>query len=54
MQKIAYEKHPLPEGRKEELRAAGFKILDIRFKPEDAEQAEAEPEKRPYVRKADK
>lgn len=54
MQKIAYEKHPLPEGRKEELRAAGFKILDIRFKPADAEQAEAEPVKRPYVRKSEK
>jgi hypothetical protein len=36
-QKIAYEKHPMPEGREAELRAAGFKILDIRFKPADAE-----------------
>ena len=52
MQKIAYEKHPLADGRKAELRAAGFKILDIRFKP--AEVAQEEPEKRPYVRKAGK
>ena len=52
MQKIAYEQHPLADGRKEELRAAGFKILDIRFKPVEAVQPE--PEKRPYARKADK
>ena len=55
MQKIAYEKHPLPEGRKEELRAAGHKILDVRFAPTGYEPVmQPEPEKRPYVRKADK
>lgn len=55
MQKIAYEKHPLPEGRKEELRAAGFKILDIRFAPAGYEPVmQPEPEKRQCVRKADK
>ena len=52
MQKIAYEKHPVSAERKAELRAGGFKILDARFKPADAEQEE--PAKRPYVRKADK
>lgn len=52
--KIAYEKHPLPEGREEKLRAAGYKILDVRFAPADYEPVMQEPEKRPYVRKADK
>lgn len=54
MQKIAYEKHPMPEGREEKLRAAGYKILDIRFAPEGYEPVLQENEKRPYVRKADK
>jgi hypothetical protein len=54
MQKIAYEKHPMPEGREEKLRAAGYKILDIRFAPEGYEAVLQESEKRPYVRKADK
>ena len=31
--KIAYEPHPVSAARKAELRAAGFKILDARFKP---------------------
>lgn len=52
MQKIAYEKHPVSAKRKAELRAGGFKILDVRFKPADVEQEE--PAKRPYARKADK
>ena len=50
--KIAYEKHPVTAERKAELRAQGFKIVDARFKP--AEVMQPEPEKRPYVRKADK
>lgn len=52
MQKIAYEKHPVSPERKAELRASGYKIMDIRFKPADAEPSE--PVKRPYVRKAEK
>ncbi|MHB0806012.1 hypothetical protein [Stutzerimonas nitrititolerans] len=36
-QKIAYEKHPVTPERKAELRKQGFKILDARFKPVDAE-----------------
>ena len=35
MQKIAYEKHPVSAERKAELRGEGFKILDVRFKPDD-------------------
>lgn len=31
---IAYEPHPVSPERKRELRAAGFKILDARFKPD--------------------
>lgn len=57
MQKIAYEKHPMPEGREDELRAAGYKILDIRFAPEGYEEVvlgEQEPAKRSYNRKAAK
>lgn len=55
MQKIAYEKHPMPDGREEQLRQAGYKILDIRFAPAGYEPVmQPEPEKRPYVRKADK
>lgn len=34
--KIAYEPHPVSAARKAELRAAGFKILDARFKPPGA------------------
>ena len=53
--KIAYEKHPMPEGREAQLRAAGYKILDIRFAPEGYDPVlQPEPEKRPYMRKADK
>lgn len=31
--KIAYEPHPVSPERKAELVAAGYKIVDIRFKP---------------------
>lgn len=31
--KIAYEPHPVSPERKAELRAAGYKIIDVRFKP---------------------
>lgn len=54
MQKIAYEKHPMPEGREAQLRQVGYKILDIRFAPAGYEPVMQEPEKRPYVRKAGK
>ena len=30
---IAYEPHPVSPERKAELRAAGFRIVDVRFKP---------------------
>lgn len=40
-QKIAYEKHPVSSERKAELRSKGFKIIDIQFKPKDAD---SEPE----------
>lgn len=33
--RIAYEPHPVSPERKKELRDLGFKILDIKFKPED-------------------
>lgn len=33
-QKIAWEKHPVSRERKTELRAQGFKIIDIRFAPD--------------------
>lgn len=32
---IAYEPHPVTPERKAELRAAGFKIIDARFAPDD-------------------
>ena len=34
-EKIAYEPHPVSPERKAELRAAGYKIIDERFKPAD-------------------
>lgn len=34
--KIAYEPHPVTPERKKELRDAGFKIIDARFKPASA------------------
>jgi hypothetical protein len=39
---IAYEPHPVTLERKAELRAQGLQIIDIRFKPDDVEVAEAE------------
>jgi hypothetical protein len=33
-QQVWYEPHPLAPGRKEELRAKGFKIIDAHFAPE--------------------
>lgn len=41
-QGVAYEPHPVTPERKAELRAQGMKIIDIAFKPADAEPA-AEP-----------
>lgn len=38
--KIAYEKHPVSPERKAELRAEGYKILDIRFKPKAQAKAD--------------
>lgn len=32
---IAYEPHPVSPERKAELKAAGFKIIDLRFAPAD-------------------
>jgi hypothetical protein len=47
--KVAYEKHPVTPERKAELRAAGFKILDARFKPADAEPEQEKPKRgRPF------
>lgn len=42
MEKIAYEKHPITRERKAELRAQGFIIVDARFKPANAQAAQAE------------
>lgn len=42
---IAYVKHPVSAEKKQELVAKGFKIIDARFKPEDAEEIEVEVEK---------
>jgi hypothetical protein len=33
--KVAYEPHPVSPERKAELRAQGFKIIDVRFKPKE-------------------
>lgn len=35
---IAYEPHPVSPERKAELRAKGMRIVDIRFKPQEAEK----------------
>jgi hypothetical protein len=45
---IAYEPHPVSAERKAELRAAGIKIVDLRFAPADhvVEVAEPAPAKR--------
>ncbi len=51
---IKYEPHPVTAERKKELRSQGFKIVDARFAPAEAKPVDAEPVKRPYVRKADK
>lgn len=38
-QPIWYEPHPVTPERKAELRAAGYRIIDVVFKPEGHEQA---------------
>lgn len=45
---IAYEPHPVSPERKAELKAAGFKIIDLRFRPADhvVEVSEPVPAKR--------
>lgn len=51
--KIAYEPHPVSHERKRELNAQGYKIVDIVFKPADAEPVpttEAQPEQEPVRR----
>lgn len=50
MTKIAYEPHPVTPERKAELLAQGFRIIDARFKPADAEPAKAEPAPAPQRR----
>lgn len=50
MTKIAYEPHPVTPERKAELLAQGFRIIDARFKPVDAEPANAEPAPAPQRR----
>ncbi len=50
--KIAYEKHPVTPERKAELRAQGFKIIDAKFKPEEAAPA-PKPKKRGRPKKVE-
>lgn len=55
-QAIAYEPHPVSRERKAELRAAGYQILDARFKPAESEAdpaPEADKPKRGRPAKAD-
>lgn len=42
--KIAYEPHPVAPERKEELRKAGYKIVDARFAPEGEAPGDQEAE----------
>ncbi len=37
---IAYVEHPVSKAQKVELKQKGFKILDIRFKPEELEKGD--------------
>lgn len=39
---IAYCEHPVSKEQKVELRTKGFKILDIKFKPEKLEDGDKE------------
>ena len=40
-QKIRYVKHPISPEEKAVIRKAGYKIVDIRFKPDDEVEPEA-------------
>lgn len=40
--KVWYEQHPVAPERKAELVAAGYRILDVRFKPAGEESQEGE------------
>jgi len=44
--KIIYEKHPVSPERKAELRAQGYKIMDARFAPPDAQKPARKPRKK--------
>jgi len=46
MKPVIYEPHPVSEERKAELRGLGYKIIDVKFKPADAEEVQEEPAKR--------
>lgn len=51
---VHYEPHPVSQERKAELRAAGYQILDARFKPAEPEPAtEADKPKRGRPAKAE-
>ena len=53
-QEVIYEPHPVSPERKAELRAAGYQILDARFKPaDDAPGPEADKPKRGRPAKAE-
>ncbi|WP_193570318.1 hypothetical protein [Luteibacter yeojuensis] len=43
-QKVHYEPHPVSPERKAELRAQGYRIVDVAFAPADYVRADAEPE----------
>lgn len=42
--KIIYEPHPVSKARKHELRALGYRIIDAKFAPEDAQADVPEPQ----------
>lgn len=50
--KIAYEPHPVTPERKAELRAQGFRIIDVRFKPQELIEAEKKATKRRRAKSA--
>lgn len=42
MEKVIYEPHPVTPERKAELRAQGYTIVDVQFKPDDVPEVKEE------------
>ncbi|AUR89743.1 hypothetical protein NVP1132O_07 [Vibrio phage 1.132.O._10N.222.49.F8] len=54
---IAYVKHPISKEEVTKIRSQGFKVIDVRFKPEKLEDGDKDftekPKRKPRAKKSD-